>query len=114
MTPVERLQAARNKLVRLQVFSEDAPWEPKDTDSPRRLYSGIGSPEEVLVLKTQEDNSAELVAVLHRTVDAQLRVLNHAIARLEQTDQIALATDTITGVNVGPLEMADAILGSDL
>lgn len=101
MTPVERLQAAIEKLEALRRergYVEHNGWLAEEVPGDTLRY-------------TFEDLSPvtndELIVTLHRTIDAQLAILRHAISEYEPRD------DTMTFITEDGLALADAILGSD-
>ncbi len=116
MTPVERLQAA---IVRLESLREEAPpgpWEHWPSQSSRRLYSGLDldhpiSAEEVL--RADSKYSTQLIEVLHRTIDAQLTILRHELARAEAKIAGGGVERAVWSNARDTLALADAILGSD-
>jgi hypothetical protein len=109
VTPVEKLEAAIAKLERLREFSNGTSW----SSSP---VGGTGYRDIEIVIRADnfpdgfDDRIAEvpdagdarLIVTLHRTIDAQLRILNRGVRDDEELwhDLEALA-------------LADAILGGD-
>ena len=105
MTPVEKLQAAIEKLE----HHVDESWHGFYGVSRGQIEaSNPGGARRVSGTLRRED--AELIVTLHRTIDAQLAILRFAVKRLE-------AITTLTGLHLQAHEhemaLADAILGGD-
>lgn len=78
MTPLEELQAAHKRLSHLRTSSAPGPWlvnvagfEEFDVEGEQPF--NVGS--------TYARAEADLIVTLHRTIDAQLKVLERGIAR---------------------------------
>lgn len=113
MTPVERLQAAIDRLESMREEAPPGPWEQHLSWSSTTLYSGLDSEHPwsaVEVAAAHSRYSAQLIVTLHRTINAQLAILQFGVKRLH-------AVQTLTGLHVQAHEhemaLADAILGSD-
>lgn len=113
MTPVERLQAAIEKLEQ----HEGETWffaSPSDEGLLSRqgwidaLNPGGGR--QVLGLIGRSD--AELILTLHRTIDAQLLVLRHALARAEAKIAGGGIERHVWSHEQDALTLADAILNT--
>lgn len=116
MTPVERLQAAIEKLEHLKAASTPGDWE-VDTNHPfsRDLVGLFSESVKAYAVKFDDDEqparaTVDLIVTLHRTINAQLAILQFGVKRLH-------AVQTLTGLHVQAHEhemaLADAILGSD-
>lgn len=108
MTPVQRLQAAIDRLESLREEAPPGPWEHWLSQASRVLYSGLDldhpiSAEEVLTAHSKY--STQLVEVLHRTIDAQLAILRS----YSKVADLAIYSPVHEHVRA----LADAILGSD-
>ena len=130
MNPVEKLQAAIEKLERLRAATEpvrhDSEWvvdyQVGETmrfitvlDSHNGGYDGL-----IVAEQITSEARAQLIVTLHRTIDAQLAILRSSIAWFERAEQdwpfaathpgLAEATQKVLSVE---LALADAILGGD-
>ena len=100
MTPVERMQAAIEKLEALRDASPPGPWEAHPYWSDRTLYSSLNLDylgDEVQVLSTHEASAAELVATIERTVTAQLAILRFAVEGLYDLPEFIMLANAILG-----------------
>lgn len=111
MTPVERLQAAIDKLEALKAESHN--WRvpiTADEDGPQVIHDfeteGHG-PGSGALAWTTSDAAAENIVTLHRTIDAQLTILRLAVEYGE------LVGGQGSRFTASALALADAILGSD-
>lgn len=118
MTPVERLQAAIDKLERLKAKSTQ-PTGGRDSwlqGSIRRPFEDDGEvysgPVEVRVssdiITHIQAEDAQLIVTLHRTIDAQLAILRDVL----EAANIERNWDTLV-YTLNALALADAILGGD-
>lgn len=134
--PVERLQAAIEKLERLKGASTPGPWDAEiDPDegtlelnggSARTVWqNGIGtragswrSTDRIIDRDDLWENTdieragadADLIVTLHRTIDAQLAILREALFQLEGSPDLAgFIGNELTLF----MRLADAILGGD-
>lgn len=101
MTPIERLQAAIEKLERLRDAAPPAPWEVYPYWGMAVLHADL-NPEKSTgyeVLRAHTSSAADLASTLSRTIDAQLSILRFAVDGLYDLPEF--------------LMLADAILGSD-
>ena len=113
MNPVERLQAAVEKLEQLKADSTPGPW------SVNVHHNAMHSAEFrapgpwngfLLVAAHVNDGDPELIVALHRTIDAQLSLLRHAEKFL---GNVGHHTSSIAAPFIDDaLALADAILGS--
>lgn len=124
--PVGRLNAAIEKLETLKAESTPGPWHHWPEAGAVEIYSSWRDPEDrpssetVIVSSVRprlgwghdiyepDEPNAELIVVLHRTVDAQLAILR--AAQLEHTDAMTPIEKPYWDA---ALALADAILGSD-
>lgn len=117
MTPVERLQAAIDRLESMREEAPPGPWEHWPSQSSGRLYSGLDldhpiSAEEVL--NAHSKHSTQLVEVLHRTIDAQLKILRNTVRLYGEFVALGKESVWLEAIErAGDLALADAILGSD-
>lgn len=108
MTPVERLQAAIEKLEAVQGETWDAErWEPHGMWAVNAANPGGGR---VVMADRLLESDAHLIVTLHRTIDAQLAILREALFQLEGAP--ARAGFIGNEFNLF-MRLADAILGSD-
>ena len=130
MTPAEKLQAAVEKLERLKNQSTPGPLYAQNagdvfTDLAAPNAQGVNaehndawhvasfmSGQNDMPYREEEANRALFLA-LHRTVDAQLKMMRSALEWLGEKNNAALAAGSeIFAGQLGPeLEIADAILG---
>lgn len=83
MTPVERLQAAIQKLERLQSSTSLGEWwrtPASILDGQTRVFAANGLIDDQQVCAEVAPADADLIVTLHRTIDAQLTVLRIALA----------------------------------
>ena len=115
MSEVERLQAAIDKLEALKAGSDpirhDSTWV-LDYDvagfEHRRILvldSHNGGYDGSIVADVTSEGRAQLIVTLHRTIDAQLAILRHAIDEYEPRD------DSMSFITEDGMTLADAILG---
>lgn len=113
MTAVEELRAAIVKLTELRDAAHDGPWsveEIPETGECRlvREFEFFGPQIEVVAPGGMIRDDADLIVTLHRTIDAQLAILQEAATQL---------TDAYGGAQLGPefygneLALARAING---
>ena len=115
MSPVERLQAAIEKLEQLRTASPVGPWEADGSSDRSRQHGydteiratalGDGLFDGIAIVFDSDD--AELIVTLHRTIDAQLAILRAAVAEIEENRWM------VVEAAYEVLALADAILGSD-
>jgi hypothetical protein len=106
MTPIERLQAAIRQLERLRGNALNGRWVARpDAFYGSALESKFGSVVEVGDIATDD---ALLIAVLHRTIDAQLAILKVA-AECDRPWKLSEP-----GYYDAEMALADAILGRDV
>ena len=79
MTAAQEIQAAIEKLTDLQALADEGPWMHYDGDVV------MGDPTDYVqaypvVAECGSNNNAELIVTLHRTTDAQLVILELAVA----------------------------------
>ena len=132
MTPVEKLQAAIEKLERLKGASTPGPLHAKNAGD---VFTDLGAPNAQGVNAEhndawhvasfmsgqnempyrEEEANREIYLALHRTVDAQLMMMRSALEWLGRANNAAIATGSeIFAGQIGPeLAIADAILGGD-
>lgn len=104
MNAVEKLEAAIAKLEELRDQSSLGPWCAwKLRGNTGRMTYGIEDAygEDIAVIRSSPES--ELIEILHRTVDAQLAILRHALGLLRDGYYVAAAPTEIA--------LADAILG---
>lgn len=107
MTPIEKLQAAIDKLEALKAESTPGTWRAWDSfssDRAPRVYitgnnSGPSDGNRVARVENQENQDADLIVTLHRTIDTQLEILRFVVDGLYNLPEF--------------IALADAILGSD-
>lgn len=110
MTPVERLQAAIDRLESMREEAPPGPWEQHLSGWSTTLYSGLDSEHPwsaVEVAAAQTRYSAQLIVTLHRTIDAQLAILHLAVEYGE------LPNGQGSRFSACARALADAILGGD-
>lgn len=116
MNPVERLQAAIEKLERLRDESDpirpDSAWvtDYDVTEDARRILvldSHNGGYDGSTVAEVTSEGRAQLIVTLHRTIDAQLAIL--WAAQIETTDVMTAIEKPYWEA---ALALADAILGA--
>jgi len=104
VTPMERLVAAIVKLEDLQTVAPPAPWGIKPTIAARTIYGDVRTENEYQIAQCSESLTADLIVTLHRTVDAQLRILRDAAVRVNNGHLPDLA------IVESAVALADAIL----
>lgn len=111
MTPMERLQAAIEKLERLRVGCTPGEWWVTPGGGESWVFAGPGTADDVMVIgDARLPQDTELIATLHRTIDAQIAILREALFQLEGAP--ARAGFIGNEFNLF-MRLADAILGSD-
>jgi hypothetical protein len=82
VTPAETIAAAIEKLEHLRSRGSDGPWR---VDVLSRTNGTVAVSNEVgrYVAHYVAEPDAERIVTLHRTIDAQLAILQHALARAE-------------------------------
>lgn len=120
MSPVERLQAAIEKLEKLRDESTPASWHywtdelTGEVDiwhdgEARSHVAQIGKHEDVRVYR-----DADLIVTLHRTIDAQLAILRNTVRLHGEFVALGKESHWLEAIErAGDLALADAILGSD-
>lgn len=116
MTPVERLQAAIEKLELLRAATTGGEWEADwelrftlgDPQWPVVLVDGVGFVVNTTATTFRNPDDAELIVVLHRTLDAQLAILRFGVKRL---NAVQVLTGKHAEAHEHELALADAILG---
>jgi hypothetical protein len=111
---VERLEAAIERLEQLRAESHD--WRvpvSADEDGPQVIHDfdtdGHGPGTGPLAWTTSDEAAANIV-LLHRTIDAQLAILNHASARAVSKIQTGGVPRAVWSHEKDALVLADAIL----
>lgn len=107
MTPQERLQAAIEKLEALVRLGSDGPWNADRLTAGRAtvISNGVGRS----VAHYVEENDAERIVTLHRTIDAQLAILR---SELDFVARCGWPTQPFPE-RLAVLALADAIRGSE-
>lgn len=115
MTPVERLQAAIEKLERLKAESTPGPW------SVNVHHNAMHSAEFrapgpwngfMLVAAHVNDADPDLIVTLHRTINAHLAILQFGVQRQKAVDWLNRpGSDKHVEAARLELALADAILG---
>lgn len=126
MTPIQRLQAAIEKLEAMRAACTPGDWDfesmPETGES--RIYSeadGFAFMAATTVTffpvpGGMKPNDAELIVTLHRTIDAQLEVLHSAWNTIAGTEEMPEGRDPRVWYGryaAAGLALADAIPGSD-
>jgi len=113
MTPVEKLEAAIEKLDEERNAATNGEWVLQHMFGIQDLSTVVGAGGELIVETLSPESwypaeNAQLVVTLHRTIDAQLEILQEvlAAASIEQFWPTLIYTRTA-------LALADAILGED-
>lgn len=114
MTPVERLQAAIEKLETLKTESTPGPWSVNVHHNAMHSaefrapnpFNGF-----MLVAAHTNDVDPELIVTLHRTIDAQIAVLDNTLVRYAKLDPSGEWEPRAPG-GVIAMSLADAILGT--
>lgn len=122
MSPVERLQAAIEKLEHLKAASTPGDWE-VDTNHPfsRDLVGLFSESVKAYAVKFDDDEqparaTVDLIVTLHRTIDAQLETLHAAWNTIAGTEEMPEGRDPRVWYGryaAAGLALADAILGGD-
>lgn len=107
MTPAERLQAAIKKLEALKAESTPGPWLAWKKYDPLRgeVYGIEWEAIDIIAVRSYNAADADLIATLHRTIDAQLPILRSALGDAEGSHDEPGAFELAVG-------LADAILGA--
>lgn len=105
MSPAERMQAAIKKLERLRAASTRGTWRQVGSAIMNSVGWVMGYPSRL------ED--AELVVALHRSIDAQLAILTHGLARAVSKVEHGGKADAVWSNERDALLLADAILGGN-
>jgi hypothetical protein len=103
VTPIKRLQAAIAKLEQLKAASTPGPWSVNlHHNSMHSAEFRAPAPWNGFMLVAVHGNDADpaLIVTLHRTIDAQLRVL-------------AYGATVVGDIPEAVMELADAILGGE-
>src|SRR5690554_4219384 len=86
MSAVDEIQAAIDKLTAMRADSRDGPWLNSGTWWLEGVeHHVVYGPNLGEVAFASDDADAELIAVLHRTIDAQLTILRGALTRPAST-----------------------------
>lgn len=107
MNPAEKIQAAIDKLDALRIASGTEAWT---WESGEDLGANVRSEQFGVRFTTgyvgnnDSRNDAELIVTLHRTIDAQLELLRHALRFIRQHP-------SANGYTGPAFTLADAILG---
>ena len=118
MSPVERLQAAIEKLEEIQAESRNWRVHLSSEDGPQVVHEfdtdGYG-PGYGTLAWTNSAEGATRIVTLHRTIDAQLTMMRSAVEWLGQGNNAAIAAGSdVFASQLGPeLALAEAILGSE-
>lgn len=115
MTPVERLEAAIKRLEQLRDAATPKPWHAQEDDLTNEVdvwhdqewrshVANVGVAGEPRVIA-----DAELVATLHRTIDAQLAILRDSAERY--SGRVSADWVPISPSAINALALADAVLG---
>lgn len=117
MTPVERLQAAIEKLEQQRAATDpvrsDSEWVVDyEVGETMRFITVLdshngGHDGSIVAADVTSKARAQLIVTLHRTIDAQLAILRAAVAELEENRWMVVEAAHEV------LALADAILGSD-
>lgn len=122
MTPIERLQAAIALLEKQRSATEpvrpDSRWVvdyelAEGMGLIHVLDSHNGGHDGSIVATATSEASAQLIVTLHRTIDAQISILRAALARADVKIAGGGVSHAVWWHTRYPLELADAILGSD-
>ena len=111
MSAVEEIQAAIDKLTKLKAESTPKPWHDWEDDLTGEVDLWHDQEQRLHIANfgiagmPRGEVDAELIAVLHRTIDAQLAILHHAIDEYEPRD------DTMSFITEDGLTLARAING---
>lgn len=118
MSAVERLQAAIDKLEALRAESTQGEWgfESVPETGESRIYAeadGFAFMAATTVTfypvpGGMKPSDADLIATLHRTIDAQLAILRTALDVVEETEEGAIRASAL---GMSALGLAHAILG---
>lgn len=98
MTPVERLQAAIEKL---ETAKRDEKWGPAFGDGFLAIQAQDSDDHWRWVSNELAPDDARLIVTLHRTIDAQLAILHFAVDGRYEPEFLALA-DAILGHSPAP------------
>ena len=108
MSVTEEIRAAIEKLLALAYSSSDGPWDAHIESGPAVISAELFDADGAHVIDDGYVADVELIAVLHRTIDAQFAILRDAVDRFDSAccdrhgllgsaDALALAR-AITGV----------------
>ena len=103
MSAVDEIQAAIDKLTILQAGSVVGPWEVRDGSIVRDAL-GLRTIQDVWVADIDEVSAdADLIVTLHRTIDAQLAILNVMRDHVLRPDHIfkGPGADLVRAINGG-------------
>lgn len=100
MTPVQRLQAAIEKLE--QHVGEQWDFWSEEDDPFGIIASNPGGGREVVGPWVSRQVDADLIVTLHRTIDAQLAILRFAVDGLYDLPEFVALADAILGRSPAP------------
>lgn len=106
MTPVERLQAAIEKLEQMRDFDDTGAWV---VDVSNSIVDADGN----VVAADLTERDATVIITLHRTIDAQLALFREALEFSENSQAIGMGHDELEEYYGNVRALADAILGGD-
>ena len=108
MTPAERLRAAIADLEQQRYRAKPGRWT---ISNGAVMHSGGIGLNPVLLRQPNSQADAELIVTLHRTIDAQLTILRHELARAEAKIAGGGVEHVVWSHTRDALALADAILG---
>jgi len=113
MSAVEEIQAAIEKLTKLKAESTPGPWFlTYEKSTHPRLWGNASENDADPVALAQNRGNAELIVLLHRTIDAQLAILNHDVALFTEFEEHGNARQWELAIErAGDLALARAING---
>lgn len=122
MTPLQRLQAAIEKLEQQRAATEpvrhDSEWvvTHEASETERHIFvldSHNGGHDGSVIADCWSTAAAELIVTLHRTIDPQLAILRRVLARGQAAIGGGGIERFVWSRDKEALTLADAILGSD-
>ena len=103
MTPIERVQAAIDKLTALKAESTPGPWVAWKQYDPLRgeVYGIEWEAIDIITVRSYNAADAELIETLHRTIDPILATLERWLEYrpLTMEEPIVALADSILGVD---------------
>lgn len=111
MTPVERLQGA---IAKLQQYEGEtwSSWPSEDAGYCGIAAANPGGGRQVIGEWVESEHDADLIVTLHRTIEAQLLILRHALARAQAKISGGGISRAVWSHERDALTLADATLNT--